>query len=570
MPNVQSQNLTFFASNESFFYWWKATRLLKTAGWRYKSSSDGSAKETSGNPANDKWGGGGIVRGPITGAFTIGTPTSTSFGGRSTITGLSGMTSASEGHFLTITGATNGANNGTWLITKFISSSSVRIENPAAVAETTPGGATFTEISAMLDSYPVALQGASGLGAWWNAQGPSTLKIPIGNSNPTGYIRGENVTQTTSGATGELLGVIPDTVGGNGYMVVAPRLSGTGSGVRGWSNTSSITGDRSGTSFSPSANVIEYVREIVIWKHNATNGHIYFQVLDSVNEATTTIQNGRFSTLAALATATATICPGGASGGNPTTNGFPTIGTHVVLGTGGPGVVSTGSINWMLNNNSVTSGNGQLLFANAIEETTVSADGSFTIAVGTPVTATTSFVGVAYHRVDDQEDGDVDPYVWYSSNVTSAYGGSRTARLSASNDANLFSVMNNIANTGLTQFTGWRRRGYSTGDTWTEFQGAFLSSWDSTADAALQQNPQSIDRVACSFSNIAAREPIWIVNTTINGLKMRKGTLRWWYSVQGGNGTDTHDGKRWIQLSSTLNIPIVAGPTDQTTVPTNS
>lgn len=55
-----------------------------------------------------------------------------------TVTGLTGMTLASEGNFLQITGATNAGNNGTFLISNFVSATSVEIINAAAVSET-PG-----------------------------------------------------------------------------------------------------------------------------------------------------------------------------------------------------------------------------------------------------------------------------------------------------------------------------------------------------------------------------------------------------------------------------------------------
>lgn len=54
--------------------------------------------------------------------------------GDATLTGLTGMTVASVGHFLTISGAANSGNNGTFLIDSFISSSSVTVSNPNAVA----------------------------------------------------------------------------------------------------------------------------------------------------------------------------------------------------------------------------------------------------------------------------------------------------------------------------------------------------------------------------------------------------------------------------------------------------
>jgi len=572
MPDVQVENFVPNTANDTFNVHWKLTRALKASGWRYKASSDGTTKDTTGNPANDKWGGGVTVQGPTTAAFTIGAASSTSFGGRSTLTGLAGFTSASPGHFLTITGATNAANNGTWLITSFISATSVVIENPAAVAETTPGTATYTELSALTDTYPAAITGTSGSGAWWCAQGPSTLKVPIGSSTPTGtFLRGENVTQTTSGAKGEILGVVIDS-GGNGYLVIAPRVSGTGGGPRGWS-TNLITGASSGATVTPSATVIEYVREIVFWKGSttATQGHIYFQVIDqnTSTEGATTAATGRFSTLAALGTATATICPGGATG-NPTGNGFPVIGSYVPLGQGGSGAAGTGSNNWMSNSTSVASNHCFILVANCIEDTAISADGTMTV-VG--ATAANSYIGWGFHRVDDQEDGDVDPYVWAMYDSRAANSRSRILGNHTNASTDIFRSGFWVAS-GVTQYVGWRRRGYPTGDSWIEMAGYASGCYGSTPfylQNATNANPST---VACAFVTTHVREPIYIASNGSNTTsKFRKGILRWWFLVareatSGTNAADTFDGIRWIQFSST-NAALLVGPADQSTVPIN-
>lgn len=57
-----------------------------------------------------------------------------------TLTGLTGMTAASVGNFLTISGAATGANNGTFLIAEYVSSSSVRVANGSGVASDANSG----------------------------------------------------------------------------------------------------------------------------------------------------------------------------------------------------------------------------------------------------------------------------------------------------------------------------------------------------------------------------------------------------------------------------------------------
>lgn len=67
-------------------------------------------------------------------------------GGVSTITGLTGMTAQSVGRFLTMSGAANSGNNGTFLIITFNSSSSVDISNTAGVfPDANSGALSWTE-----------------------------------------------------------------------------------------------------------------------------------------------------------------------------------------------------------------------------------------------------------------------------------------------------------------------------------------------------------------------------------------------------------------------------------------
>jgi len=573
MPNVTIPNASIISTSSDFISsWWRLTRALKAAGWRYKASSDGSTKDSTGNSASDLWGGGVLVPGQTaTVAFTIATPSTTAKGGRSVITGLTGMTTSSPGHRLTITGATNSANNGTWLITKFISATSVEIENPAAVAETTPGTATWTEKSSITDTMPAAFQGTAGSGAWWCAEGPSTMKIPISAGTPTGtFQRGENVVQTTTGATGELLGVMTDVVGGVGHLVIAPRKSGTGAGPRGWGAANTITGSTSGATIVSAGTPIEFVRELVIWKGQttATAGHMYFQCIDSVNESTPGSTVGRFSLMAALGTCTATVAPGGAaSPAAPSANGFPVNGTYVICGQGGPASLATNQTALFSGSSSTDSyGVCQPMCANNIEDVNISPDGSYILALSTSAGA--AFIGSAFQCCDDGEEGDVDPYVhWqvgaanYSASPTNH---ARTIRTLTTVVASTFNS-SYIGVNAWTPFIGHRRRGFATDDSHQFFQGAYLTFGDHT-NPPLVQNPGTADRVATAPVNTAVREPIWVHSTEFNR-KMRKGTLRWLYWVQGGSAPDTYDTKTWMQLSAAT-IATVGGPWDGTTVPT--
>lgn len=69
-----------------------------------------------------------------------------------TVTGLTGMTAASLNNYLTISGATTGTNNGTFLITKYLSATSVEISADGAPGNDVSNGAlTWTEKGDVMD-----------------------------------------------------------------------------------------------------------------------------------------------------------------------------------------------------------------------------------------------------------------------------------------------------------------------------------------------------------------------------------------------------------------------------------
>lgn len=78
---------------------------------------------------------------PIAGQTGAAASVSAFGSGISTITGLTGMTPQSVGHFLTMSGAASGGNNGTFLIVTYTSATSVDISNPSGVAPDANNGA---------------------------------------------------------------------------------------------------------------------------------------------------------------------------------------------------------------------------------------------------------------------------------------------------------------------------------------------------------------------------------------------------------------------------------------------
>lgn len=577
MAHVVVANFVKASNTNKFESVWKLTRAMKAAGWRYMASADGTSKDTSASPASDLWGGGVATgnAGILASITTVsGNPK------RAVITGLTGIGGASAGNFITISGAASAGNNGTFLVTKVNSATSVTIENNNAVASDANNPLiVWTEKSALTDTQPGTITVSSGSGAWWLGRGPSTLYVPIGAANPSPvFIRGENVTQAATGATGECLGVVVDTVTSLGFMVISPRVGGTGGGVRGW-DTSAITGGYSTASVTPTASIRDYVCEIVFWKNTEALGHIYYQRVDVTNESTATSANGLFSVLAAQAQCTATVCPGGASGA-PTVNGFPATGTLVNCGTGGSGARTTGSLDWFgVGGHTMSAGKTQIMVANAIEDTGISADGSFILAFGQSAGgggAGNGYAGIAFQRCDDGEPGDLDPYVYWLPQNQAASALSTLSRTVVTGSAfggvgtDKFRANNGAGEVGFAPWRGWRCRGLATGDAFQGFQPHVLTLPQSFN--ILATTTTSTDTVACNIATVRVREPIWMISAQQKDQRMRKGTLRWLQMTMVGSNLidDTFDSKQWVLLSQadgTTDMVTMGGPWDGSSTP---
>jgi hypothetical protein len=688
--NVVLPNLNTPGSDQ-FKCIWYLTRAMKSAGWVYKKSIDGlrgsrnwHGTEGTGNPLKDYWGPGGLVGSGVQygsqsgtgayitsvysldvdgvwltikgltgfttdsighaitlsggtkptnrGTFTIvdisGSPdngwlvynpygvadpgayytwservsgygtitwSAIANGREQTISGLSGMTSNSTKHFLNLTGASNSYNNGCFKIIKYIDSSSVVIINrntSSASAESATG--TWTELDPALDIYP-ALPGPSGLtavttGAWIVMQGPSTLKIPISAASSGQFFRGENITQSNSNAQGEIIGYQYDSTSSSGYLVVIPRVIGTGSGALGWSTApNTITG--TSTNATVTAGVlppVEFVREVVFWRSGTssedyTKGSIYYQCLNNTTEyayrfsnQNPTYNNPYVGVIAA---------PGGSA--EPPNNYFSPIGCFAVKGTK---EINTPTGNWLTpaSMTATTPSSGTLagnlgithiMCANADFYQNVSADGSFTIAamLQTPSQTGEQYCGFSFQRVDNHEDGDVDPYVWYvpGRNSVTYADYSRTA------GSEIYSTYTDHFKLGIYGFhvMGFRRRGFATtntaGSNNDNFQIFNCGGFDTASSGFLQStNSYSDDVNSTTATNILqtpvkGMTPVWVFSSqaTVVGPgeiaagPMRKGTLRWAFVSNGCVAGKLINNKTWIQLSGYLN-PLVLGPWD--------
>jgi len=402
-----------------------------------------------------------------------------------------------------------------------------------------------------------------GSGAWWCAQGPSLLKVPISAGAVGTFVKGENVIQGGSGAEGEILGVVFDATY-LGWAVIAPRVDGSGGGPQGWDATGVITGDLSGATITPTATVLEFVVEVVFWRSNTLlAGSVYFQSVDTVAEATS-----RYSALAASAGCTATIAPGGGGTGNA----FPTPGSWVALGTGG----SVGHAQWTVSADvsAISIGAEQIMVANCTSSAGVSADGSFICAFGNPGVNAGSFTGFAFQRCDDQEDGDVCPFVSiFNTYYTPIYTNSRTVATSCGGcPDNWTNTKDSAWRYNGSGMRSWRRRGISSADAFTEVEPMILSrvgANNQTATTAFYTNIADPEKVACDpAANTWVAEPVWVGSLNL-GSKIRKGTLRWMFWTPTGNGTDTWKNKQFLQLSS-AQLCVMGGPWDGVSTPSNS
>ncbi len=348
-----------------------------------------------------------------------------------------------------------------------------------------------------------------------------------------------------------------DTGSSSGYLVIMPRVDGTGADPHGWDHVDTITGAISGATATPSATIVEYVRELVFWNPDSTIYHqsIWFQTCDTVADSASI-----FSTLATSSGATGVIAPGGGGTGN----GFPTIG-YVICGTGGSSTAQQfGNVAWTGNIS-----NAQLMCADSTYDLNRSADGSFTIAIGTPSVNAGSYIGYCFTRCDDNEDGDVDPYICYAPSNDSQYSPSRTnGGTTYSGGGESFTANNNSVFSNNT-CKGWRRRGMSSGDAFQNFNMAILCTGNNaSASYVIQQNNTTPDTIATmQTTTVYVGEPAWIVSAQSSS-KMRKGTARWIRYIDFGSGTDTYGSKSWIQLGQTSSgTAFLSGPWDGSTTP---
>lgn len=581
LANVAPPDYTSAWTFQSIY---KLTRCLKKAGWKVLASSDATTKDTTGLPQNDKWGAGVTTNSGTAPSITVKTSDLI------TVTGLSGLSTdafgGSEGRFITFTGASSAGNNGTFQIVQVLSTTSCVIRNASGVAPDAnngAGGFAWTEKDPLLDvpsGFSSGVTVTLGTAAWIVMQGPSTLKIPFGTF-PTGtFLRGEKITQATTLAEGELIGVTYDPTSGIGYAVILPRHTGTGGGARGWSNSDVITGTSSTATFTPSGAPEEFVREVVFFRDSADTqrkGHWAYCCL-----STTTENTQRFSYLAANAAGcTATVAP--AYGG--TANALAAVPSNGVFGM--CGTLGGGSSSFWENSNQwgASTGNTHIMVANAIERPGQSADGSFTVVWNLSSVDNSSYGGITLQRCDDSEEGDVDPFAaFHQAGYTSSYNTYNTTYLkngTQGETSDTYSIWGSILmRTDRNMWKGTRRRGLSP-DRVIYLAGGVVSRFVfNTLTPFMNGNGNAVndpELTASTYVQSILREPIWMGNMN-SGARTRKGTLRWIFMACGGQCHDTWDGKRWVQFrnvyaTTTVNndgMALLMGPWDQSSIPVSN
>jgi hypothetical protein len=512
-----------------------------------------------------------------------------------TTSSFTGFTTTDVGRMITILNSGSG-NNGTYLIAGYVANNHILLHaGPECTPTVTINDSQnptlqWVEYSPLNQIYPSYIQNITGNGCWIVLQGPTIMKIPIGTNVPVGgtFIRGENITQSTTGAQGELLGIVTDTSGGTGYLVVAPRVVGTGVqagpfATYGWNNsanTDTITGAFSGVTITTpaSSTPIAYIAETCIYKNYNNSGLMWHQRIDqnSSTESATTASTGRLSTMAGtLSQVTSILAPGGSTGGNCTTNGFSTswTGTYAVLGQPGQGGGGSYWSYWSVVS-PTSPGRAQLIAANCVPQQGVSADGTWFYLQSCN---STGYQMLSYLRLDNQEDGDLDPYVhqghWSGSLNAAANRSADTVTINGAGSAtdNCRTDQTWIANsTGGHGFKGFRRRGLS-GETYNWFSVMMLYDFGA-AVFPLQTNTGNPDQVGTAVTTTYVRDQLWLYlspyTAQLASGRMRKGTPRWLQLCQGASVNSTFDSLQWIVLTSASAISqMVVGPWDGVTTP---
>jgi len=533
--NFVPSNVT---SSSYFPTLWKLTRVMKAAGWIYKASGDGNNKDTTGTATNDLWGGSAD---PLTDTYPSTTISASSDGAPSNSSTINVASTAgfpSSGTFYYVTAGQN-----------------ITYTGKTATSFTgCTGGTAFV----MHTGNPVVFFDTHN--AWWCAEGPSTVKLSLTSPSTGTFQRGEIVTQSSTGATGEVLGYVFGTINQVGWIGIMPQ-TGTFDG------THTITGGTSGATVTPSAYTL--IRRQFVFAKDTTGygGWVFYQAVTDAEIAASS-NTLLFSDLAAnAANCTATTAPGNSNSGS---NRFPSIAISLVgLAEGAAGALFGFGSGFAF-------GKAQMACVNSTPSTGVSADGSFFCSF---YMGNTDYRTFSFMRVDNTEPGDVDPYIcWWasSSDIYTLNIGSVSARLNANMYGNsnawtggFLTVPANTAAKGFCARTHGPT-GFNSG--YDRFCGFSLSIVGANISSTPAQGLVSTLKIR-NHPDSGGTPPVPIemfhVQSPTVGLTFRKGICRWLGTVPLGALNDTVDNKKWlVVLANGVNTPaVVIGPIDGSTTP---
>lgn len=401
----------------------------------------------------------------------------------------------------------------------------------------------------LVDTFP-----AFTAAGWLVMEGPKTHKLVLSGAPSGTFVRGEGVVQATSGATGEVLGIIWDSDTASGWAVIMPR-TGTFNG------TDAVTGDTSAAGFTPSS-IKTFTREVVFWKgaSSTTNGTCYYVCADESAESTSL-----FSTLAASAGCTATVAPGGGGTGNT----FPTI-AITVRGVGGAATHAE----WHFVTTGFT-GFGNLIATNVTPSAGVSADGTFWCMVGRG-TPTGSHAMFGFARLDDTEPGDVEPFAWYWRASVGLATYNRTSQVSyiSAVDVTWTEMTNHLSGTTWKGYIA-RDCPQTVRDQASYFFQAYRAAGNNVYFPTMNVGQPNSQRVANhpSASPPFLRDFVSLVTDSQHlgtPVRIHKGTIRWCQLTSNGAYKDTFDIKQWLCIYPYVNAGnpgILVGPWDGSTTP---
>jgi hypothetical protein len=178
---------------------------------------------------------------------------------------------------------------------------------------------------------------------------------------------------------------------------------------------------------------------------------------------------------------------------------------------------------------------------------------------------------MSYDRMDNQEDGDLDPYLhicaWNGTQNGAPNRITQTGGAGSSTD-NMNTAQLWLNNSNEHPAQGFRRRGLPN-ETYNYF--SFAIQYDfAAATYPLTANSGNPDQVATTVSTVYVREAPWFYVTPytaqLSAGRMRKGQPRWIHMIQGGTVNATLDSLQWFVGSSTA-VMLVVGPWDGATTP---